>query len=79
MTQLSLGFPAMDQPIRLLTIKEVMQFTSLSKAQINRMVANREFPAPLKISKRRCVWCPTQIGQWLDNHKAVATETARTR
>lgn len=73
MTQLTLPFPGGAQPARLLTIREVMDFTSLSKAQINRMVAKREFPAPVKISIRRRVWCPSHIQQWLDG---LLTSTA---
>ena len=58
--------PVVKLPDRLMTIRDVMEFTSLSKAQIDRLVRDGEFPEPIYISQRRRVRCPSHIQQWLD-------------
>jgi prophage regulatory protein len=50
---------------RLLRIASVMDVTSLSKASIYRKVADRSFPAPLKIGKSRVAWKQSAISDWM--------------
>ena len=50
---------------RLLPIAHVVDLTSLSKASIYRKVAEKTFPAPLKIGKSRVAWRESAISSWI--------------
>lgn len=51
--------------MKLLSIKSVIEKTSLSRAQLKRMVKAGTFPAPLKITPRRTGWIEDLIDQWI--------------
>ena len=51
--------------MKLLPMKSVVEKTSLSRAQIKRMVNAGIFPAPLKITPRRRGWIEGVIDQWI--------------
>jgi prophage regulatory protein len=50
---------------RLLSIAHVVDLTSLSKASIYRKMAEKTFPAPLKIGKSRVAWRQSTISSWM--------------
>jgi prophage regulatory protein len=50
--------------LRAISLKQVMELTSLSKAHIYALIARREFPAPGKVGKRS-IWPSNEIDDWL--------------
>jgi prophage regulatory protein len=50
---------------RLLPIKAVIEFTSLSRATLYRHIKRGAFPQPIKIGERRVVWRGDDINAWL--------------
>ncbi len=51
--------------MKLLPIRSVMEKTSLSRAQLKRMVNAGTFPAPVRITPRRKGWIEDLIDQWI--------------
>ena len=60
----SSGSAAADAMPRLLRLPAVKQATGLGRSTIYRMVAERTFPAPVKVSKRAVAWRDNDIRQW---------------
>jgi prophage regulatory protein len=56
----------------LLREAEVEVITSLSKTTRWRKIKAGEFPAPIKISARRCAWRKSDIASWLATKTAPA-------
>jgi prophage regulatory protein len=54
----------------LLREAEVEVITSLSKTTRWRKIKAGEFPAPVKISTRRCAWRKSDIATWLESKTA---------
>jgi prophage regulatory protein len=53
------------QKSRFLTVKAVVEKTSLSRATIDRKVEAGEFPAPIKISDRRKCFDERSVEAWM--------------
>lgn len=51
--------------MKLLSLKSLIAKTSLSRAQIQRMVKAKTMPAPMKITPRRVVWIEHVIDDWI--------------
>ena len=51
--------------MRLLKAKEVADRTSISIAQIHRLVRKKQFPAPIKVSEARSAWLEAEINEWI--------------
>lgn len=51
---------------RILRLADVIQYTSLSKATIYRLLRAGRFPDPVKLSRRSVGWEKAAIDQWLD-------------
>jgi prophage regulatory protein len=51
----------------LLTIEEVVRFTTYSKPSIYRHIRAGEFPAPLRLGKGRSAWKTADVQGWLDS------------
>ena len=59
--------------MKLLTIKALIEKTSLSRAQIHRMVKDGTIPPPLKICPRRSGWIEQVIDDWI---MSISAQTA---
>ena len=57
-------------PVRLISRKEVIERTSLSAATIWRLIKRNEFPAAIKISKRRVAWDERQVELYIEARRA---------
>lgn len=55
------------QNIMMLKIKDVIQKTAISKAQIYRKIKAGEFPKPLKQGTRAVAWKLSDIDNFLQN------------
>lgn len=49
---------------RLLRLPAVLQATGLARSTIYRMVAERTFPSPVRLSKRAVGWRHEDVRQW---------------
>lgn len=59
-----------DQPISLLSVKEVVRRTTLSKGQIYRLLASGGFPLPVPVSVGRRAWVDSEINDWIKTRMA---------
>jgi prophage regulatory protein len=62
----------MELEIRMLSVKEVMEMTGLSRTTLWRRVRNGEFPLPRQLGPRRSAWLNTEILDHLTNLPAVS-------
>jgi prophage regulatory protein len=56
-----------DQEQRILRLPAVLQTTGLSRSTMYRLMAEREFPAPVKLAKRAVGWRHADVWQWTMN------------
>jgi prophage regulatory protein len=56
--------PAIEPLPKLLRLPAVLQATGLARSTVYRMVAERKFPAPVKLAKRAVGWRHDDIRQW---------------
>lgn len=52
--------------MKLLTIRDVINLTTLSRSTIYKYIQDRNFPESLKIGPRRVVWKEHEILEWLN-------------
>lgn len=58
---------------QILTIKEVIQFTSISRAKIYEMIKadskyyDPDFPKPVRLSESRIGWSAWEVNQWIED------------
>lgn len=63
--------------LKLIRIEEVSAITTLAKSTIWLKVAQRRFPAPLKISSNVSVWKLEDIQVWIDSLTTSTVETVK--
>ncbi len=57
---------------QIINIKEVLQFTSISRAKIYEMINvdskyyDPSFPKPVRLSESRIGWVALEVHQWID-------------
>lgn len=51
---------------RFLGIDDVLAVTSLSATQQRRLQKAKEFPQPVRISKRRVAWIAAEVEEWCE-------------
>ncbi len=56
----------------LLRIRVVMRITGLGRSTIYRMMANQEFPPPVRLAKRVVAWRRTDLERWSQARPTVA-------
>jgi predicted DNA-binding transcriptional regulator AlpA len=69
MSQTSFDFQSTSQPSRLITIKEVEELTCLTRDRILKLMLEEGFPGPVVVSRRRLVWCPSQVREWIETRR----------
>jgi len=67
-----------QQPIadRLVRMPGVMAATGLQRSTIYKLIQQRRFPAPVKISERAVAWRQTDISAWMANLEEAAVSGA---
>jgi prophage regulatory protein len=60
-----------DAPSLLLRLPAVMKLTGLGRSTIYRMVAERRFPTPVRITNRAVAWRRTDLDQWSEARPAA--------
>lgn len=56
----------MNTTNQLIRIKDVAKLTTLSKSTIWAKVANKDFPAPIKLTRNISVWRTCDIDAWIN-------------
>ena len=57
--------------IKMIDWKSVSQLTSLHRATLYDMAKRGEFPAPIKLAKRRVAWREADVLAWLEARPSV--------
>jgi len=60
-----------DSPSVLLRLPAVMKLTGLGRSTIYRMVSERRFPCPVRITKRAVAWRRVDLDQWSEARPAA--------
>lgn len=55
----------MTKAVRMLRIGDVIQKTALSRSQIYRLIALKEFPTQIRLGVRAAGWIEDEIDHWL--------------
>lgn len=58
---------SVPEPDRIIRLKTVLARTGLSRSTIYRKIAEKTFPAQLKISTNGAGWRESDINQWIAN------------
>ena len=51
--------------LNLIGLKRVRELTSLGKSTIYRLIADGNFPRPVKLTERRVAWLESDLRLWL--------------
>ena len=62
----------------LLSRKQVIEVTGLSRATIDRMRKDDDFPQPLQLSPRRVAWRAADVREWVASRK-IASPMGQTK
>jgi prophage regulatory protein len=60
-----------DAPSLFLRLPAVMKMTGLGRSTIYRMVAQRRFPCPVRITNRAVAWRRIDLDQWSEARPAA--------
>lgn len=60
----------------MLRVQEVCRRTGLSKSQVLRLVNDRSFPRPIRLSKRVVAWVAGDVETWLQERIGAAQQAA---
>ena len=55
----------------LMLLPDVIDYTTLSKAVIYRLMKREEFPAPVQLAPNRVAWRRSEVAEWVDNRVAA--------
>lgn len=60
---------------RLLRVDAVLALTGLPKSTLYRMIAERRFPAPVRLSERARAWPEAEVQGWIADRLAMPRGT----
>lgn len=55
----------------LMLLADVMDYTTLSKAVLYRLMKRDEFPLPVQLAPNRVAWRTAEVREWVDNRVAA--------
>lgn len=62
---------------KILTLREVLDITKVSRSTLYQMLDRDEFPRPMKLGERKNGWTDAQIEEWIAQRaKAAQIETS---
>lgn len=64
------SLPAHFDDQRLLSVRDVIQKTTLGRATLYSLVSRGEFPKPISISANRVAWPASAIDKWIADRMA---------
>ena len=56
--------PAGDLPVVFLRLRAVIRVTGLSRSTLYRLIANKQFPRPVRLGPRAVAWRRTDVEAW---------------
>jgi prophage regulatory protein len=56
-----------ESPVRFMRLPEVLRTSGYSKSRLYVLIANGEFPSPIKLGDRAVGWLSTEIEQWVSS------------
>ena len=62
---------------QIINLKEVIQFTSISRAKIYEMINvdskyyDQSFPKPVRLSESRIGWVALEVNQWIESKMQI--------
>jgi len=59
------GTDMQNEPIRLITLREVIALTSLSRASIYNYISKDMFPRQISVGERSVRWIESEIQEWI--------------
>ena len=65
----------MENKIKILKCKDVLQITSLSTSTMYRMIKQNRFPAPIKLSTHAAGWIESEVYEWISGQMAKRGKT----
>jgi prophage regulatory protein len=66
------------EAVRLLRIRDVCAWTSLSRAALYRMVQQGDFPHPRKLGPQVVAWRSDEVAAWIDARPTASYGSATT-
>lgn len=64
--------PSLSSSISILRLDDVMTRTGLSRSFIYAMIANGDFPAPIKLGPRASGWLAHEIDAWIESRISLS-------
>lgn len=61
-----------DLLVQMLRMKQLTQYTGLSKSHIHHLVREGQFPKPVKLSTRCTAWNRPEVDEWLQSKRDAA-------
>jgi prophage regulatory protein len=53
--------------LRLISLREVMRMSSLSRSTIYDLIRVQRFPAPIRVTERRSAWVQSEVTSWIQD------------
>ncbi|USR77789.1 AlpA family phage regulatory protein [Photobacterium damselae] len=60
-----------NEPIRLITLREVIALTSLSRASIYNYISKDMFPRQISVGERSVRWIESEIQEWIRQNNPI--------
>ena len=61
----------------LLRLPSVMRMTGLARSTIYKLIAQKQFPAPVKLSERAVAWLQPEIDKWIGSRTRSSSSAQR--
>lgn len=61
----------MEPVVSILRLPGVLKLTGLGRSTIYRLVARREFPAPVRLTKRSVGWPRQDVDRWCESRERI--------
>lgn len=65
------GTDMQNEPIRLITLREVIALTSLSRASIYNYISKDMFPRQISVGERSVRWIESEIQEWIRQNNPI--------
>ncbi|HIF9502656.1 TPA: helix-turn-helix transcriptional regulator [Photobacterium damselae] len=65
------GTDMQNEPIRLITLREVIALTSLSRASIYNYISKDMFPRQISVGERSVRWIESEIQEWIRQNNLI--------
>ena len=67
-----MAFQIQDAPKQLVKRKKAEELTSLSRSRIYALMANNDFPKPVRLGSRSVAWVLADIEEWINARIAAS-------